>query len=109
MFKGDTIYSLYWAFPFWPNYAKRVFDYDDWGNITRIRYYNDKEECYIIINEDILEDGTVPSSIGYIINSKGHKFPLTLSFRAKRGKKENDPLSSLLIENMFIDMEDVEN
>lgn len=112
MFKGDTIYSLNWAFPFWCTYAKRVFDYDDWGNITKIRYCNDREECYIIINEDILEDGTVPSSIGYIINKKGHKFPLASSFRAKRSEKYEfsflDPISSMLIENMFIDTEDIE-
>lgn len=107
MFKGDTIYKLNWKFPFWHNYAKRVFDYDDWGNITKIRYYNDREECYIIINEDILEDGTVPSSIGYIVNQKGHRLPLASSFRPKRGNKREssflDPISNLLLENMFLD------
>ena len=86
----DTIYASKKKFPFWKKYAKREFIYDDWGNISEIRYYNDREECYIIIKEDILADGKVSCSIGYIINQKRQKYIIYSAAFGTSGPKSID-------------------
>lgn len=56
-------------------YAKRTFKYDDWGNVEKICYYRANDECIMIIKEDILEDGFVPESEAYLVNSNKQIFP----------------------------------
>lgn len=75
--------------------------------IEKIEYSNKDSICYVVIDEDILENGDVPLSQSYIINQAGHKFPLCSSFRAIRTKSQYvlNPLEQMIIENMQLDDE----
>ena len=105
LIKGDTIHSSGCTFPLWDYYTQRKFSYDELGNITRISYSTPGGIDFLIIEEDILENGAVPTSIGYIINSKGQKLPLAHTFRSQTSStSELDiTLISILLENIKIE------
>ena len=69
---NDTLWNCGIAYPVCEKYAKRTFQYDDYGNVDAIRYFRRNDSCIFMINENIQDNGLVRRSVVYAINLKNN-------------------------------------